>query len=155
VRVPLILRLPGMAGAGTARNQFASLLDLLPTFCDACGIAPPGGLDGTSLLPTIAGNAPLRDAVFSEYYSAGIPERMIRTERWKYVHSHGDLHQLYDLENDPHENMNLIDDPAYAVIAAELDERVCRDWVLPDMSRVPRKRGDTRPGQRSHRETKA
>jgi hypothetical protein len=30
----------------------------------------------------------LRDAVVSEYYDYGIPERMLRTERWKYVHSH-------------------------------------------------------------------
>jgi choline-sulfatase len=153
VRVPLILRIPGVTDPGSTRDQFAGLLDLLPTFCDACGIAPPEGLDGKSLLPAIADNAPTRDALFSEYYSAGTPERMIRTNRWKYVHSHGDRHQLYDLENDPHENVNLIDDPAHAATAAELDARVCRDWVLPDMSRVPRKRGDTRPGQRSCRET--
>jgi len=148
VRVPLILRIPGVTEPGTTRDQFASLLDLLPTFCDACGIAPPDGLDGKSLLPAIRDNAPTRDAVFSEYYSAGIPERMVRTGRWKYVHSHGDLHQLYDLENDPHENVNLIGDPAHAAMAAELDALVCRDWVLPDMSRVPRKRGDNRQGQR-------
>lgn len=148
-RVPLILRIPRVTDPGSTRDQFASLLDLLPTFCDACGIAPPDGLDGKSLLPAIQDNASTCDAIFSEYYSAGTPERMIRTGRWKYVHSHGDRHQLYDLENDPRENVNLIDDPAHAAIAAELDELVCRDWVLPDMSRVSRRRGDTRQGQRS------
>ncbi len=150
VGVPLILRIPGVTEPGTTRDQFASLLDLLPTFCHACGIAPPEGLDGKSLLPAIADNAPTRDAIFSEYYSAGTPERMIRTNRWKYVHSHGDLHQLYDLENDPHENVNLIDDPVHASTAAELDARVCRDWAIPDMSRVTRKRRDTRQGQRHY-----
>lgn len=59
------------------------------------------------------------------------------TGRWKYVRSRGDLHQLYDLENDPHENVNLIDDPAHGAIAAGLDARVCRDWIIPDMSQVP------------------
>ncbi len=148
VRVPLILRIPGVTGAGTARNQFAGLLDLLPTFCDACGITPPDGLDGQSLLPAIRQDAPLRDAVFSEFYEFGAAERMIRTERWKYVHSEGDLHQLYDLEKDPRENINLIDDPAHADVCAELDARVCRDWAMPDLSEVPKRRGDTRPGQR-------
>ncbi len=148
VRVPLILRIPGVTEAGALRSQFAGHLDLLPTFCEACGVTPPDGLDGKSLLPAITENASLRDEVFSEYYSAGIPERMIRTGRWKYVHSHGDRHQLYDLENDTHENVNLIDDPAHAAIAGELDDLVCRDWVVPDMSRVPRKRGDNRQGQR-------
>jgi len=150
VRVPLILRIPGVTVPGSTRDPFAGLLDLFPTFCDACGIAPPDGLDGKSLLPAILDNAPTRHAVFSEYYSAGTPERMVRTDRWKYVHSEGDLHQLYDLENDPRENVNLIDDPAHAAIAAELDELVCRDWALPDMSRVPRRRGDTRQGQRRY-----
>lgn len=152
VRVPLILRIPGVTEAGTTRAQLASLLDLLPTFCDACGIAPPDGLDGKSLRPVITDNAPLRDAVCSEYYTAGIPERMIRTDRWKYVHSEGDLHQLYDLESDPHENVNLIDDPAHAGIAKELDELVCRDWPIPDTSAIPKRRGDTRPGQRHHKQ---
>lgn len=151
VRIPLILRIPGVTEAGTTRAHFVDLLDLLPTFCEACGVTPPDGLDGKSLLPAITDQVPPRDEVYSEYYSAGIPERMIRTDKWKYVHSRGDLHQLYDLENDPHENENLIDDPAHAATAAELDARVCRDWVVPDMSRVPRHRGDTRAGQRSHR----
>ena len=118
------------------------------TLCDACGLPTPDGVDGRSLLPAIADGVAVHDAVFSEYYTAGIPERMIRTGRWKYVHSHGELHQLYDLETDPHENVNLIDDPAYVAIAAELDAQVCRNWAIPDMSRVPRPRGDTRHGQR-------
>ncbi|MEI6297158.1 MAG: sulfatase-like hydrolase/transferase [bacterium] len=146
--VPLILRIPGVTGAGTTRNQFASLLDLLPTFCDACGITPPDGIDGKSLLPAITDNAPLRDEVFSEFYDNGVAERMIRTECWKYVHSEDDRHQLYDLENDPHENVNLIDDPSYADICCELDERLCRDWAKPDLSGIPKRRGDTRTGQK-------
>jgi choline-sulfatase len=149
VRVPLLVRVPGVTEAGTTRAQLASLLDLFPAFCDACGIAPPDGLDGKSLLPVITDNAPLRDEVFSEFYESGVAERMIRTDRWKYVHSEGDLHQLYDLESDPHENVNLIDDPAHAGIAKELDARLCRDWQIPDTSAIPRRRGDTRQGQRS------
>jgi choline-sulfatase len=150
VRVPLLVRVPGVTEAGTTRAQLASLLDLFPAFCDACGIAPPDGLDGKSLLPVITDNAPLRDEVFSEFYESGVAERMNRTDRWKYVHSEGDLHQLYDLESDPHENVNLIDDPAHAGIAKELDARLCRDWQIPDTSAIPRRRGDTRQGQRHY-----
>ncbi|MBF0244675.1 MAG: sulfatase-like hydrolase/transferase [Planctomycetes bacterium] len=148
VRVPLILRIPGVTEEGTIRDQLASLLDLLPTFCDACGITPPANLDGQSLLPTIRENTPLRDEVFSEFYAYGTPERMIRTERWKYVHSEGDLHQLYDLKNDPQEDINLIDDPDYREICKDLDARLCRYWEMPDTSDIPKRRGDTRPGQK-------
>ena len=76
---------------------------------------------------------------------------MVRCDRWKYVHSEGDLHQLYDLENDPDENVNLIDHPDYQAICAELDALVCRDWVKPDMTGIPKPRGDTRIGQKSYR----
>jgi arylsulfatase A-like enzyme len=150
VRVPLILRIPGVTEAGATRTQFASLIDLLPTLCEACGITPPEEIDGQSLLPAICDNSPLRSEVFSEFYEAGTAERMIRTERWKYVHSEGDLHQLYDLEADPHENVNLFGNPETAEICRDLDARCCRDWSMPDISAIPKRRGDTRAGQKSH-----
>ncbi|MBF0245801.1 MAG: DUF4976 domain-containing protein [Planctomycetes bacterium] len=87
--------------------------------------------------------------VLSEFYAFGIPERMIRTERHKYVHSEGDLHQLYDLENDPQENDNRIDDPVCAEICENLDPRLCHEWNIPDTSDIPKHRGDSRPGQKS------
>ena len=148
VRTPLTVRLPEKKFAGTTRDQLASLLDLLPTFCDSAEIEVPPDLDGASLLPAIHENAPLRDAVFSEFYEYGAAERMIRTGRWKYVHSEGDRHQLYDLEKDPAENRNLIDDPQHRETAAWLDDWLCRDWDRPDTSLIPKKRGDTRPGQK-------
>ena len=151
VGVPMICRIPGVTEPGSVRHQLTTLLDLLPTFCDACGIEAPAGLDGKSLLPALRANSPLRDAVFSEFYEYGTAERMVRCDRWKYVHSEGDLHQLYDLENDPDENVNLIDHPDYQAICAELDALVCRDWVKPDMTGIPKPRGDTRIGQKSYR----
>jgi N-acetylglucosamine-6-sulfatase len=53
--------------------------------------------------------------------------RGVRTDRWKYVrYPHGDgspdrhKAELYDLENDPGERHNLIDDPRYADLVVEL-----------------------------------
>ena len=42
-----------------------------------------------------------------------------------------DIDELYDLEQDPHELINLIDDPAYAEIRDRL-----HDWLLADMDRI-------------------
>ena len=55
------------------------------------------------------------------------PVRMIRSRRYKYVHEgiHGG-HQLYDLELDPDERINRIDDPAYAEIRTSLSEELER-----------------------------
>ena len=54
--------------------------------------------------------------MFAEYH--GEPEtlytqRMIRTDRFKFVYNGPDVNELYDLETDPHELHNLIDNPAY------------------------------------------
>ena len=150
VGAPMIVRRPREERPGRACADLASLLDLFPTLLDATGVDGPKDLDGVSLLPRLEDDddRPLRDAVFSELYLYGAAERMVRTERWKYVHSQGDTHQLYDLRHDPGELRNLIDDPAHAAIAHELDDLVRRDWAVPDLDDVPRRRGDTRPGQR-------
>lgn len=149
VGVPLVVRWPGTTKPGTVRHQLVSLLDLFPTFAEACGLPIPDGVDGASLTPLIEDNRAIHEEIFSEYYEAGTPERMIRTGRWKYVHSHGDTHQLYDLETDPDENLNLVEQPEYATVCAELDERLRRDWTIPDTAMIPKLRGDPRPGQRS------
>jgi arylsulfatase A-like enzyme len=52
--VPLIVTLPGGAGAGRVPADEASFLDVLPTVLDAAGIDRPAGLDGYSLMPDLA-----------------------------------------------------------------------------------------------------
>ena len=77
--------------------------------------------------------APWRDATFSEFYEWGVPERMVRTDRWKYVHSRNDTHQLYDLQEDPAEQVNLALDPGHAELCRELNERVLAGWGLEEV----------------------
>jgi choline-sulfatase len=128
VRVPMIVRQPGTILAGSVRHDTASLLDLFPTICDATELTPPAGLEGRSLL------SPPPDAdipAFSEFYTWGFPERMIRLGRWKYIHSEGRICQLYDLETDPQESHNLINDPDFADILASLRQRVLDGWEFP------------------------
>lgn len=56
-RVPLLARLPGGWRQGQPARVAALVqhADLLPTFCEAAGIAPPGDVDGSSLLPLLRG----------------------------------------------------------------------------------------------------
>ncbi len=51
VRVPLLIRFPGGAGAGSRRSDSVSLIDLLPTALRATGLDPPAGLSGRALRP--------------------------------------------------------------------------------------------------------
>ncbi len=85
---------------GAAVNAMVDHLDVFPTICDACDIAPPPWLRGKSLLPLVDGtldpDAPdaLHEATFSEvtYHAAYEPKRSIRTPRWRYV-------RRFDLEH--------------------------------------------------------
>ncbi len=121
VRVPAIIRPPG----GTApemRAGLCSLLDLTATILDAagCGGEAPN-VFGRSLLPGAEGWEGRR-VVFSE-----IGERTMAFDgRWKMVcDSHGRTLKLFDLQEDPHESLNLAGHPA----CGRTEERL-RDEML-------------------------
>lgn len=61
---------------------------------------------------------------------------MCRTARYKYVYRHYESDELYDLETDPMELDNRIEDPAVAPVAAELKARVFR-WLVETSDVVP------------------
>lgn len=132
VGVPLLIRFPGRVPSNQRRDHLVNLIDLFPTLIEWCGLPSQSHLDGRSLIDIIdTPDEATRDAVFSEYYSGGTPERMIRTDQWKYVHSYNDTPQLYDLSIDPGENRNLATDSAHADICHQLDEHVMAEWCLP------------------------
>jgi choline-sulfatase len=134
VRVPLILAGPGLGPGGRAVPGIVSLMDLLPTLCELTGVPEPDGLEGRSLVPALDGGALGRDdEAFSEYYWTSPPSRMIRTGRWKYVHTEGETAQLYDMETDPFERRNLARDGGHADVVARLKARVLEGWEIPDI----------------------
>jgi arylsulfatase A-like enzyme len=75
---------------------------------------------------------------FSEFYSFGFSERMVRTPRWKYIHSDGFAPQLYNEHRDPQEVTNLAGELAYAAICRELEAAVCDGWARPDPQLIAR-----------------
>ena len=139
VRVPLLFRLPGVVPAGAVRESPVELLDLFPTFCDLAGAQRPDGLEGRSLGSAINDVSTGADErpVFSEFYTWGMPERMVRLGAWKYMHAEGDLRQLYNLAEDPHETRNRVNDPACEPQVRRLRDLVLNGWEQPDMRQIP------------------
>ncbi len=116
VRVPLLVRWPGVVKPGTVVNQLVSHIDLYPSILSMLGIDDtrgPGqqGMDFSALLR--GKNESWRDAVFAEYTPDQIGQmgflRMVRTERWKLVRTYLNPggNQLFDLTQDPEEMHNL------------------------------------------------
>lgn len=130
VRVPLMFRGPGIP-AGKRHSGLASLLDILPTFCDYAGVPAPKGIRGRSLRPLFEGGAWDRLFAASElrYGSADREGRMIRTSRYKYIrfNSGARAEQLFDLEFDPGETRNLAAEPSSAAILEE-HRRLLKRW---------------------------
>ena len=135
-RVPLIVHAPGRFGARRV-SEPVSLVDLTPTLAD---LARPGlsaelaqPVDGRSLVPLLAGAAESPDGVVvGEYLAESVvaPLVMIRRGRWKLVSTPSDPDQLFDLEADPLELVNLADAPEHGDVVRELREEVARRWNL-------------------------
>ncbi|MCE7054249.1 sulfatase [Algoriphagus sp. AGSA1] len=93
VKVPLLVRWPGIITGGTDTDALVSLVDLLPTFLElAEGEAPqsPEIIDGISFLPLLLGQTNRhRDYLYASHTGDGdmnrTPIRMIRNKRYKYI----------------------------------------------------------------------
>ena len=126
-RIPLLAKVPG----ATPRQapEFVRLMDLMPTFVEWGGGEIPENLDARSLVPLVDGETPTDwpDSVYCESHGevwGYSSQRMVRTERWKYVYQPHDLDELYDLEADPAEMNNLINDPDHADRLEEMKARL-------------------------------
>lgn len=103
LRVPLIVKIPGQAGATS--NAMAELVDLYPTLLDIAGVAyDPTRLDGRSLLPVLR-----RPSADHKAWQVSHLERcrMISDGRFKLIDHVNDAPELYDLDADPDELQNV------------------------------------------------
>jgi arylsulfatase A-like enzyme len=138
VRIPLILRGPGIPRGRTVRGQIANI-DLAPTLLDVARARPGRIMDGVSLLPTIRDpRRRPRRAIELEapapLFEGDIPVngwdrpyRGVRTDRYTYVvyRETGD-EELYDRRKDPHQLRNVAGSPAYAAVKARLRSRLAK-----------------------------
>ncbi len=188
IRVPFIVRWPGVTKPGSRTDALVSQIDVLPTLVEvAGGQIPAGEVDGLSFRRVLGDpRAQHRDTVFASHTGDGqmnrSPMRMLRTGRYKYIlniapdvryHTHMDkatdhdggreywpswrdasfrdshasavlwryhdrpAEELYDVEADPWERVNLATDPAYADMLAGFRTR---------LAAVRQQQGDDRDG---------
>lgn len=116
IRVPLVMRWPGVIERGRKIDDQVSNIDMYRTMLGAMGVSVPADsqADGINYAPLLKGEKlPPRDAIYGQYdlHNGGLAYmRMIRTSRYKYVkhfRAKG-MDELYDLESDPGEMRNLI-----------------------------------------------
>ncbi|MBC8325095.1 MAG: sulfatase-like hydrolase/transferase [Verrucomicrobia subdivision 3 bacterium] len=81
IRVPCIMRWPGVIEPGSRNSQITAIIDLLPTFCAITGVDPPGDrvIDGRNILPYMKGEKvekPIHESFI-------VPGSVIRHGHWK------------------------------------------------------------------------
>ncbi len=141
IRVPMIVRWPGKILAGQTSDAFGHSNDLLPTFCEASEVELPSDLpiDGRSLLPHMKGEAPpseeARGTVFwqldlyksiQRHYPKPKPyaTEVAMRGTWKLLALSGTPVELFNVESDPNEQQNVVEDHPELVesLSAELKE---------------------------------
>lgn len=132
IRVPMLMRCPALFDGGKVVDEVVANIDIAPTVLEAMGLATPLHMDGKSFIPLAQGKEiPWRDYFLYVYYwEKNFPQSptvfALRGDRYKYINYYGlwDVDELYDLQNDPGETNNLLYDPAYESVAANMEERL-------------------------------
>ena len=143
MRMPLIVRWPGVVEAGSENDDLVQNLDFAETFLDAAGVEIPADMQGQSLIPLLQGRTPedWRTSVYYHYYEYPAVHMVqrhygVRTDRYKLIHYYLiDEWELFDLEEDPVEMQSVFDDPEYADVRLELEaelERLRSHYDVPD-----------------------
>jgi arylsulfatase A-like enzyme len=104
LRIPLLVRAPGQLPEGVRIAAPVSLVDVTPTLLALTGIAPPQGLQGTSLLPIVADADAYRDrVVYSEHGRGAENSVVVRKGDQKWIFRPKAEPKAFDLKSDPKE----------------------------------------------------
>ena len=147
LRMPFIARFPREIPAGSVNRDMVLNLDFAPLFLDLAGVPVPEAFQGRSFRPLLRGETvpDWRQALYYRYWMHGAHHNVcahygIRTRRHKLIFYYGDglgqagaaapavppEWELFDLERDPAEMQNVVNDPAYAAVRRELTDELHR-----------------------------
>ncbi|MCF7560445.1 sulfatase [Sabulilitoribacter multivorans] len=132
--MPLLIKYPNAIKPGTVIDDLTQNLDFAETFLDYAQVEIPEDMQGKSLRPLLE-NLPksddFRDAVYYHYYDYPAFHMVkkhygVRTKRYKLMHFYDDIDawELYDLEEDPKEIHNQINNPDYDEVKTQLKDRL-------------------------------
>jgi arylsulfatase A-like enzyme len=142
LRMPFLIRYPGVIKAKTVNEDIVRNVDFAPTFLDFAGVKVPSEMQGRSFRPNLEGKTPKhwQTGMYYRYWMHNssdhhVPAHYgIRTKQYKLIYYYGKPlgmkgaqepatepeWELYDLKKDPREMKNVYRDPAYRSIVDKL-----------------------------------
>ncbi len=127
LRVPFVLRHPGLTDVPRIDGRFVLNIDIAPTLADLAGVEWPGDVDGMSFEPLLVdGAAPWREDFLFEFWRRKGVDRVsgVVSEEWSYTEFSNGEGELYAMTDDPYQLHNLADDAEYASVIRALSARV-------------------------------
>lgn len=134
IRVPLLAHCPALTKGARKVDAIAANIDVAPTVLELAGLTPPADMHGVSLAAFLSPSespAKGREHLYYEYFwEWNFPQTptmfALRSDRYKFIEYHGvwDTDELFDLQEDPGETTNLIQDPMHRTIAAQMRARL-------------------------------
>jgi arylsulfatase A-like enzyme len=148
LRMPLIVRWPGVVQPGSEDRHLVQNLDFAETFLEMAGAVIPENMQGSSIVPLLNGEGPVdwRAGIYYHYYEfPGVHAVQrhygVRTNRHKLIHYYLiDEWELFDLAKDPDEMRSVYSDAGYDAVLAELTEMLVelREYYgVPETDPVP------------------
>lgn len=136
LRVPLLVRWPGVVKGGAEVAEVVSNIDMYPSVLGMMGVAGPKGVKqhGLDFSALLRGKKPAwREELYGTYdlHNGGLAHmRMVRTAGWKLVRHYkaSGLDELYDLKDDPDESRNLYGAAKHAATREGLQKRLTK-WM--------------------------
>ena len=134
LRMPFVVRWPGVIKPGSVNNDLVSNLDFAETFLEIAGVSVPEDMQGQSLVSLFKGQTPedWRKSYYYHYYEFPGAHSVrrhygVRTDRHKLIHFYNENEwELYDLKQDPREMRNIHDAEGSEKIVAELKQELGR-----------------------------
>ena len=131
-QVPFAVRYPRLAAGPRGNTRLVANIDIAPTLYQLAGLPIPPEVDGRSLVPLLRGTTQWRDALLLEGWpletGTGQTYQAIRTQRYVYIETLGDIAELYDFQTDPYQLQNVANRPEYAAIVSRLRTRLALEF---------------------------
>ena len=133
LRMPFIVRYPKVIKAGTVNSDIISNVDFATTFLDIAGVKSIEKVQGKSFKKILEGNTPSNwdQAMYYHYYEFPLwhhvqPHYGIRTQKYTLAHFYYsiDVWELFDLEKDPKQVKNIINEPEYKEVIIKLKSKL-------------------------------
>jgi arylsulfatase A-like enzyme len=150
IRVPGIVRYPAKIKRGRISDALFTHVDMAPSLLTLCGVPVPGEMQGTDLSGVLLGkDATGPESAYFQIFvpfagdESPLPWRGVRTANAMYARTEKGPWLLYDLDADPYEQTNLVDDPAHTALRDKMDalvvswmKRVGDSWANDSMATV-------------------